>query len=145
MKVMRKNRTKSDCGLIATFNAASWCKRNIPYNRIKTVASDWFGYGEGRGMLLPELPNLLKKLRIPFSEVKKNPLEIQEEIYSGKAFVIGYKQTGEDFGHAILVLRDKHGKIATLNAEEGFTWNHFAAEIEAGGMESIVMLELPRR
>lgn len=136
---------RSDCGVVAAFNAASWSKKTTTYALVERAAR-CSGYKKGRGIYGFQFVNLLNKLNIINKRsVNKNIEEIETEILLGKCFVILYHPKGHSYGHAITALRHR-GRISILNPDSThITWNEFASDCYAGGMESLVAFELPHR
>ena len=146
MKILTKNKTKYDCGLIAIFNALAWCKIPKTYKQIEKIAKTC-GYSPDKGIYNFQLNNLIQKLNIPAKQVKPKSLEeIQESLYLGRFFIFLYRPTGDDGGHAITSFVDHNGKIKLINSDqERMTWNEFASDIHANGMKAFHVYEIPYR
>ena len=147
MKVIRKNLDLKDCGIVAAFNAASWCKNPHPYLVIRSMAKLSCKYKKSVGITNTNLDKLLNLMKLPVKKLEgKNMEEIESSIMLGKAVILTYKQTRSQEGHAVMVFLDKHGKIKILNPElELNGWNSLAAEIHAGAMDWVIGWELPHR
>jgi hypothetical protein len=143
MKMIARNRKKADCGVVAAFNAASWCKKNKTYDQIHELALKC-GYVPGRGIQDFQFRRLLNKLHVNFKRVRNfNLEEIQSSLYLGKCLVVSYFPTYWPNGHLVTIFMDKSGKIKIVNSDnERMTWNDFAAEVSAGVMERINIYEL---
>lgn len=146
MKLIRKNRKKKDCGVVAAFNAASWCNVYRPYNEIEKAAKSC-GYNPTKGIWSFQFAKLLKKLDVPVKKIKPKSIEdIESKIYLGKFYCLLYRPTGYDIGHAIVVFLDHRGNIRVINPDRvRITWNDLAAEIYANGMKEFHVYEIPHR
>lgn len=146
MKIIRKNKKRGDCGVVAAFNAASWCNAYRPYTEVEKLAKSC-GYHPDKGIWHFQFANLVKKLGIPAKKVRPKSLEeLQTSIYLGKFFVFLYTPTGQHTGHAITVFLDHTARIRIINPdEERVTWGDFASDVHANGMRNLTIYEIPRR
>lgn len=146
MKIIAKNKKKADCGVVAAFNAASWCKKYQPYEKIEKVARGC-GYNPFKGIWDFQFCSLLQKLQVPYRKINNINLDdLQSKLYLGKCFLISYRPTEWAVGHLVTVYMDKSGHIKVINPDvERMTWNEFAADTFAGGMLEINAYELPGR
>lgn len=145
MKLIKKNKTSSDCGVVAAFNAASWCNKYRPYQEVEKIARSC-GYSKKNGIYPFQFQYLLKKLDVPVKKVKLKSLEeLESRIYLGKFYCLLYTPVGYDVGHVVSVFMDHKGAIRVINAVEWLTWDDLAAEINANGMRNFNVYELPHR
>lgn len=146
MKIIRNNKTSKDCGVVAAYNAASWCNKNRPYKDIEKIARSC-GYSPKNGIYAFQFSNLMKKLNIPAKKIKmKNIKEIESNLYTGLFFVFLYTPINSFSGHAISAFMGQDGHIKLVNPDEKrVTWNDFAADVYSNGMRNISIYEIPNR
>jgi Peptidase C39 family len=144
MKLIKKNKGASDCGVVAAFNAASWCNVYRTYADVEKLARSC-GYGKS-GIYPFQFSYLLKKLGIPVKKVKPKSLDqLESNIYTGKFYCILYTPAGFSNGHVVSVFMDHKGNIRVINPVKWLTWNELAAEMNAHGMVNIHLYEVPHR
>lgn len=146
MKIIKNNRKKGDCGVVAAFNAASWCNVYKSYKEIEKIAKSC-GYNPDGGIYSFQFANLMKKLSIPAKKIHPRSMkEIESKLYLGKLFVFLYTPTGLRCGHAVTIFTDHKGIIRIINPDdERITWNELASDIHANGMMSFNVYEVPCR
>lgn len=143
MKIITKNRHKADCGVVAAFNAASWCRKYKTYDHIHELALN-LGYCMVRGIKDHQFRRLLNKLCVPFKRIRQINLdEIQSRLYLGKCMVVTYYPVGWPHGHLVTIYMNRKGQIRVINPDEQrMTWNDFASQALAGAMERMLVYEL---
>lgn len=146
MKIITKNRKEADCGVVAAFNAASWCKKSKTYEHVEELALKC-GYIPGTGIQNFQLRRLLNKLHVNFKRIRDiNLEEVQSQVYLGKCILVSYFPKGWPHGHVVTIYMNKDGNIRVVNSDrERMTWNDFAAEVFAGVMGRFDVYELPTR
>ena len=146
MRLIKKNRRAKDCGVVAAFNAASWCNLYRSYSEIEKQAKGC-GYNRKKGIYSFQFAALMKKLSVPAKKTKpKSVREIESKLYLGKFFVLLYRPTGYSIGHAIVAFMDHKGHIRVINPDsKRLTWNDLAADIHANGMKEFHVYEIPDR
>ena len=146
MKIIAKNKTKFDCGIVAAHNAASWCNVHKKYSEIEKIAKSC-GYNPNKGMYPFQFDNLLKKLKVPVKKIKLKSLrQLKNKLYLGKLFIFLYKPNKESNGHIIAVFLNHHGKIQIVNPDiERLTWIDFIEDISNNGMVEFISYEIPQR
>lgn len=133
MNIITRNKTKADCGIVAAYNASSWCNMGISYDDIVPVA-EVVGYDKEKGITPRDFDELVRALDMPARMLQKtNPFEIQKIVRTGQAVIVLYVEKGKKFGHAITIFPQRdHIKIINGDKNKWTTWNDFAAEIHAG-------------
>jgi hypothetical protein len=146
MKLIKKNRRAKDCGVVAAFNAASWCNKYQPYSAIEKQAASC-GYNRSKGIYNFQFSKLLKKLDLPAKKVwLKSVKHLESNIYLGKFYALLYRPAGYDLGHVIVTFLDHKGIIRVINPDsQRLTWDDLAAEIHANGMCEFHVYEIPGR
>lgn len=149
MKIIRNNKKKGDCGVVAAYNAASWCNISKPYEEVEKIARSC-GYNPERGIYFFQFSNLVKKLGLPAKKIRpKNLDEILDKLYRGKFFVFLYTPVGYHTGHAISAFVDHKGRITLVNPEPGknprATWSSFVVDMLENGAKNFAAYEIPRR
>lgn len=146
MRIIKKNKTKTDCSVVAAFNAASWCNSYRPYKEVEKIAKSC-GYNPQRGIYHFQFSNLIKKLQIPAKKIKPKSIdELETKLYLGKCFIFIYYLTGNIGGHVITAFMNHKGNIKLVNTQDGLiTWGDFASEIHARGMKEFHVYEIPNR
>lgn len=146
MKLIKKNRTSSDCGIVAAFNAASWCNVGKSYNYIvKTAAS--CGYSSNKGIWPFQFVSLTKKLKIPAKKIKpKNFKDLKNKLYDGKLLIIFCRRTEEMSGHIVSLFMDHEGSIVLVNPNKRMkSWVSLVRDISINGIKEFHIYEIPRR
>jgi len=145
VKILKKNKTQTDCAVVAAYNAASWCNLKKTYKEVEKAAREC-GYGN-HGLYVFQFSFLLKKLKIPAKHVKPRSLgDIESKLLLGKFLILLYTQTGQNVGHVVTAFTDHEGRIKLVNPENTLqTWNELAAEVYAHGMKNFFVYELPCR
>lgn len=144
MHLIKENLNKKDCGIVATYNAMSWCGQRPDYDSIRSRAILDFGYSDDSGITFDDFEKMLLELEVPIVEIEnKNLFNIQGEIYLGRAIVLGYKLKGHDLGHISIVFYGAWG-IRIIN-KDGLhdSWDDLAAELNAGGASELYVWKLP--
>lgn len=146
MKLIKKNKRAKDCGVVAAFNAASWCHLYRPYRDIEKVAMSC-GYSRKKGIYLFQFAALLNRLEIPAKRIRPKSVEsLESRIYIGRFIVVLYTPNGYDLGHVIVAFLDHRGNIRVINPDsERTTWGDLAADINANGMKEFHVYEVPNR
>jgi hypothetical protein len=149
MKIVKKNRKSGDCGVVAAFNASSWCNMDRPYKEVDRIARSC-GYHPRKGIRDFQFVNLANKLGLPYRRVRQMKLdEIESGLYLGKCFVLLYfprqYPTGHVTGHVITVYMS-NDRIKIINPDDvRITWSEFASDYYAKGMRELIAYELPAR
>lgn len=148
MNILTNNKKKRDCGVVAAYNAASWCNATRPYEEVEKLARSC-GYNPEKGIYFFQFSNLVKKLGVPAKKIRPRNLdEILDKLYKGKFFVFMYTPTGMDVGHAISAFVDHTGKVRLINPEPGnsrTTWSSFVLDMCQNGARNFAAYEIPRR
>jgi hypothetical protein len=146
VRLIKKNRRSKDCGVVAAFNAASWCNVYKPYREIEKFARGC-GYNRKRGIYNFQFASLMKKLNVPAKKVKPRSIEqIESKLYLGKFFVLLYRPTGDIIGHAIVAFSDHKGHIRVINPDsQRITWGDLVSDVRTNGMKEFHVYEIPRR
>src|SRR5882672_7714434 len=117
MKILRKNKKKRDCVVVAAYNAASWCNLNKTYKEIEKVARSC-GYNDKKGTYYFQFDNLVKKLNLPAKRIKPRSLnEIENRLYKGRFFIFLYTELNSSTGHAVSAFVDHAGRVILVNPE----------------------------
>jgi hypothetical protein len=146
MRLIKKNRKKKDCGVVAAFNVSSWCDLYKPYTQIEKAAKSC-GYNPDKGIYFFQFASLMKKLGIPSKRLKSATVhDIESGLYLGKFFVLLYRPNGYDLGHVIVTFLDHHGHIRVINPDsKRVTWGDLASDVYAKGMKDFHVYEIPNR
>lgn len=146
MRIIKKNKNKHDCGIVAAFNAAAWSDLKFTYKKVEKIAKSC-GYNPNKGIYQFQFSNLLKKLSVPAKQIKPKSMEsLTNKVYLGKCLVILYTQNGIDCSHIITVFRDHTGTIKMINpAGEIKSWGTLATDIRKNGMREFYVYEIPNR
>lgn len=145
MKLITKNKKKFDCGVVAVYNAASWCNLSFFYEDVEKIAKSC-GYSS-KGIYPFQFANLVKKLKLPAKKVAlKNLEEVEEKLRLGRFFIFLYTPTGFDTGHIISLFMNHEGSIEIVNPERGrITWEDLISDIFSNGMKNFLAYEIPNR
>lgn len=147
MNILRNNKKRGDCGVVAAYNAAIWCHDGRPYEEVEKIAKSC-GYHPEKGIYTFQFSNLMKKLGIPAKKVKPRNLDsILNRLYGGKFFIFLYTPTGMSIGHVISAFVDHKGRITLINPEanERATWSSFVIDMLENGASNFAAYEIPRR
>lgn len=146
MKLIKKNTHKKDCGVVAAFNAASWCGVYRPYGEIEKAAKSC-GYNPSKGIYHFQFAQLLRVLDIPAKKAKPKSREaLESKIHLGKFYVLFYQLTGDSLGHIISAFTDHTGSIKIVNPAKYLrTWNDLMTEIDTNGVKELHVYEMPAR
>lgn len=148
MKMIHWNKTETDCGVVAAFNASAWCNIKTTYKKVEKVARSC-GYSE-KGIYFFQFDYLVKKLNIPAKKVAlKGVKDLEKRLYRGKFFIFLYTPTEvKGSGHAITAFVDHTGNIRIVNPEPGgkrFTWRRFVTDLNENGVKNFAAWEVPQR
>lgn len=146
MRIILKNKTKRDCGVVAAFNAALWCNTPLPYKQVERLARSC-GYSPKRGIYEFQFSHLMKKLALPVKKIKPKSIEsLRKKAYVGKCFVFLYTQTGKQTGHVVTVFMDHKGIVRIFNPAGGLrNLSQFAADIKKNGMKEFNVYEFSNK
>ena len=150
MKLIKFNKTKTDCGVVAAFNAGQWSGIRCTYARTMRLALA-SGYSPEGGMYAFQFSNLMMKLNVPFKKISpKSPEDLYKKLKKGSMLAIFYLPTGKDTGHVLSCLVDYEGKAFIVNPERRRssgrrTWITLMRDIEANGMKEFHVYEIPRK
>lgn len=146
MKLIRQNRKKKDCAVVATYNALEWCKKPTSYEEVEKIAKSC-GYSLKKGIYLFQFNNLTKRLGIPAKRFKPKKLDdIVRRLYKGKLLIFFYTPTGCDSGHIISVFLDHTEKVSIINPDsKRVTWRSFVSDLSKNGVKDFAIFEIPER
>lgn len=146
MKIIKKNKLKTDCGVVAAYNAASWCNSCRSYSEVERLAKSC-GYNPNKGIFFFQFANLMKKMGLPAKRIKpKSRKEVESRLHSGKFLIFLYTPTGHANGHAITAFVNHRGKIVIVNPEgKRSTWFAFASDLSRNGVRNFIAYEIPQR
>lgn len=118
MKLIKKNKKSKDCGVVAAFNAASWCNLYKSYREVEKLAMAC-GYNENGGMYSFQFANLIKMLGLPAKKTGIKTIEtLEKNLRNGKLYIIFYIFAESDEGHIVAVFADHEGRIRLINPEK---------------------------
>lgn len=143
-----KNKTKTDCGVVAVANAVAWCNLGKTYEEVEKVARAC-GYGQ-RGIYGFQFVNLLRKLKIPAKRVGPLGLEyLENQLHNGKMFIFFYTpysvRPGAS-GHVVTAFADHTGNIRIVNPDRHRrTWRSFVSDLNENGVKNFASWEVPER
>lgn len=146
MNMIKNNKFEKDCGIVAAYNAASWCNFNKSYSEIETVAKSC-GYSPDAGIYFFQFDKLVKKLGLPAKRLlPKSRQQIESKLHAGKFFIFLYTPIGTKSGHAMTAYNDHNGRIRLINSEGNRkTWLDFVLDLSVNGAKNFVVYEIPPR
>lgn len=150
MKLLTKNKTKTDCGVIAAVNAAKWSGLNCTYGKVRKLALA-SGYSAEKGIYFFQFSNLLKKIGVPIKRIRpRSPKAMATKLRRGKMLVVFYSMPGPCSGHVLSCVLDHEGKIQLINPEPGKrhvrrTWMRFIRNIKENGTKEFKVYEIPHK
>ena len=105
MKLLRKNRDRNGCGLIAVHNAAQMSGQPIPYERVLWAARSWCKYSRYGGMTNAQITSLVRTLNLNARHIRKGTSfeKIMCSFFEGHSVIISYQDKQDGYGHAVLV------------------------------------------
>ncbi len=146
MKIIRKNKSYVDCGIVAAHNVASWCNLPKSYREVEKLAKSC-GYNEERGIYLFQFANLIKKMGVPAKRVWPRSLgQLESKLNSGKLFILLYTPAGEGIGHVVTAFLDHNGDITLINPEaDRRSWYTLTSDLVSNGAKDFQVYEVPSR
>lgn len=148
MKMILANRNKVDCGVVAAFNASTWCNIKLTYDKVEKIAKSC-GYSKN-GIYDFQFANLINRLGIPAKRiVPKSRENLEKQLYKGKFFIFFYTSSQVEpgaSGHIVSAFVDHTGEIRIVNPE-GYrrTWLRLVTDLNENGVKNFVAWEIPRR
>ena len=150
MKLIKFNKTKTDCGVVAALNAAQWSGLRCTYDKAMKLALA-SGYSPEHGVYAFQFSNLLMKLNVPFRKISpKSPECMLKRLKNGSMLAVLYVPTTHNVGHALSCLVDYEGKAFIVNPERKRssgrrTWITLMRDIKTNGMKEFHVYEIPRK
>lgn len=150
MKLLRANKTKTDCGIVAAYNAAQWFGIKCTYGKVLALAVST-GYNPKVGLYLPQFRKMLRILGVPVKKIRpKSPDAMVKKINQLNMLAVLYVPTGCTVGHALSCVLDCKGDPLIVNPEPGKygdrrTWANFIVDAEVNGMKEFHVYEIPYR
>ncbi len=141
------NKTKTDCGIVAAYNASAWCNKKISYEEVESTARSC-GYSSV-GIYGFQFINLIKKLGLPDKRVTlKSVTNVEKQLHKGKFFIFYYTPSAvvNASGHIITAFVDHTGNIRIVNPDPlRTTWRSFVNDLTQNGVKNFAAWEIPQR